>query len=49
MKPKPIGEFIPELEAWAQEGKLAILTGAGVSMLAPSLLPSWWELSIGAL
>lgn len=37
---------IPELARWAKNGELAVLTGAGVSMLAPSSLPSWWRLNV---
>jgi len=44
----PIAERMAELAQWARSGKLAVLTGAGVSMLPPSSLPSWWRLNIDA-
>jgi hypothetical protein len=37
---------IPQLVTWAKNHQLAVLTGAGVSMLSPSSLPSWWRLNI---
>ena len=44
----PIADRMAELAQWARSGKLAVLTGAGVSMLQPSSLPSWWRLNIDA-
>jgi len=45
---RPTAEFIPELAGILRDRRLALLTGAGVSMLAPSSLPSWWRLNIDA-
>lgn len=44
----PTTEQIPQLAEWAKNNHLAALTGAGVSMLPPSSLPSWWRLNVDA-
>lgn len=46
MTVEPTTNHMSQLASWAKDGRLAVLTGAGVSMLAPSSLPSWWRLNV---
>jgi hypothetical protein len=43
-----VAELERAIEA-ARQGRLAVMAGAGISMLPPSNLPSWWEFTTALL
>lgn len=43
-----MSEPFAEMVAAARDGRLVVFCGAGVSMLAPSRSPSWWEIYVAA-
>jgi tetratricopeptide (TPR) repeat protein len=48
MKSVPVREAVADIARSAIERRLIIFAGAGVSMLAPSRSPSWWEIYAAA-